>query len=142
MTALGSRFMKFLPSILVASLAMLVGCYIGAIWGNNHGRFQAALEENKLAVNALKSEDHDLPPAFREYLKGRIYYNIASKFPNDRGYLLRRDWDFGPVDLTVLKRRLYAKDLYDCDSYDRATAHLSDAEPDTRQDGTPAALID
>ncbi|MFM8359559.1 MAG: hypothetical protein ACKOET_13510 [Verrucomicrobiota bacterium] len=43
-----------------------------------------------------------LSPAFREYLKARIYCNVHNYYPSDRGYLLRQDWDFGPVDRQVL----------------------------------------
>ena len=62
----------------------------------------------QLAVNLLSNQELTLSPEFAEYLKGRIYYNIASKYPNDRGYLLRRDWDFGrprTIQLAVLVDR-------------------------------------
>jgi len=47
-----------------------------------------------------------------------------------RGLILRRDWDFGAVDLGLLKRRIYAKDpSFDSQSFEGATAHLSNMEP-------------
>ena len=108
----------------------LFGFAAGWLRGFASGRFEAGLEENKIAAACLRAEDLTLSPDFREYLKGRIYYNLASKFPNRRGYLLRRDWDFGAVNVPVLKRRIYAKDPnFECESFDTATAHLTRAEP-------------
>ena len=105
-------------------------------FGFKKGKFQAGLEENKIASTILRGRivgDHELAisPEFREYLKGRIYYNIATKFPNNRGYLLRRDWDFGPVDGTVFNgARVYAKDpAWACESFDDASSALTNAEP-------------
>src|SRR5262245_15982766 len=49
--------------------------------------------------------------------------NLASKYPNRRGYLLKRDWDFGTVNVALLKRRVYAKHLnYSFESFGAATA--------------------
>ena len=109
---------------------LLVGVAGGWLWGFSRGRFQAGLEENKVAAACLLANDLTISADLREYLKGRIYYNLASKYPDDRGYLLRRDWDFGTVDLTLLKRPIYAKDpTFPSDSFDAATGHLSNAEP-------------
>jgi hypothetical protein len=122
--------MKFWPRIIAAVLIAGIGFLAGAYRGVNKGVFNAGLQENKIAAACLRADDLSLSPEFREYLKGRIYYNLASKYPNDRGYLLRRDWDFGPVDLGVLKRRIYAKDPnFPSESFDSATSHLSRAEP-------------
>ena len=81
-----------------------------------------------MAVAMLKSEDSELNPLGREYLKGRIYYNLATKFPNDKGYLLRKDWDFGPINLDVAKSGVGAKEPGFTDSFDEATQDLSNAE--------------
>ena len=111
------------------TLAGMIGLAVGALWGLRHGQFQAALEENKVARVCLRDASLELCPDLREYLKGRIYYNIASKFPNQRGYLLRRDWDFGVVARQAGGRRLYVKDPnFSCDSFDAATADLSNVE--------------
>ncbi len=116
--------------ILTGLFLVLIGFAAGWLSGFTSGKFQAGLEENKIAVACLREKDLTVSPDFREYLKGRIYYNLASKYPNRSGYLLRRDWDFGPVNSALLKRRIYAKDPnYPCDSFDTATAHLSSAEP-------------
>lgn len=111
---------------LIAAFSFLAG----AEWGLRRGTFQAGLEENKVAASNLRSTAPSLSPEFTAYLKGRIYYNLASKFPNDEGYLLRRDWDFGPVDKGALIGRIYAKDpSYGAESFDSATRHLSAARP-------------
>jgi hypothetical protein len=110
---------------LIAALSFMAG----AVWGHGRGKFQAALEENKVAAVCLESSELSRSPEFTAYLKGRIYYNLASKFPNDEGYLLRRDWDFGPVDMGALKGGIYAKDpSYEAESFDSATRHLSAAQ--------------
>lgn len=122
--------MKRIIRILVGLLLLAITFAAGAAWGLGHGQFQAALEESKVAASCLRADDLSLSPDLREYLKGRIYYNIASKFPNDRGYLSRSSWDFGSVDLSVLKRRVYAKDpTFDSESFTGATIKLSNAEP-------------
>ena len=121
--------MKLILQILAVVLVAIVIFLAGAFWGYQKGEFQAALEENKVAAACLRAEDLIVSGEFREYLKGRIYYNLASTYPNDRGYLLRRDWDFGPVDVALLKRRIYAKDPgFPCESFDSATSSLSRAE--------------
>lgn len=124
--------MARIVQVTVPLLATAVGFCVGAYLGNGNavqqGRFQAALAENKVAADNLSNES--LGPELREYLKGRIYYNIATEYPNTRGYLLRKDWDFGPVDRRIMRGSIYAKDPnYDTDSFDAATAHLSNAQP-------------
>ena len=113
----------------IAAIIAFVSFVAGFAVGHKQGAFQAALQENKIAVGCLKwKPDLNLSPEFREYLKGRIYYNIATRYPNDRGYLFSSDWDFGPVDLDVLPSRIYAKDPYvDSESFTDATKHLSNA---------------
>lgn len=109
----------------------------GFFLGFRKGNFAAGLEGNKIAALRLRENASPpvegwtvpLSPEFREFLKGRIYYNIATKFPNEAGYLLRGDWDFGPVDETFLKRAIYAKDpTCPAHSFDAATEGLSAAE--------------
>jgi hypothetical protein len=125
------------------ALALAAAAFLGGYGlGHDHGGFRAALEENKVAAACLRSKDASLPAELREYLKGRIYYNIASKYPNEAGYLLRRDWDFGPVDTKVLPRRIYVKDPHcDAESFAGATRDLSNAEqvaePGTRSVSPP-----
>jgi hypothetical protein len=121
--------MKPTSLLLAGILSAIVVAFIAGLWiGLRKGSFSAALEENKIAALCLRADDMDLDPTFREYLKGRIYYNLATKFPNDRGYLLKEDWDFGPVDTGALRRRLYAKDpSIASESYAADTQHLSNA---------------
>ena len=69
-----------------------------------------ALTENKIAAANLKADRNfyggtNLAPEFREYLKARIYHNVYSYYPSTRGYLLQKDWDFGPVDRQLLNTR-------------------------------------
>jgi|688.fasta_scaffold113664_3 hypothetical protein len=121
--------MKLIKRVGFGSLIAALSFMAGAVWGHSQGKFQAALEENKVAAVCLESSELSRSPEFTAYLKGRIYYNLASKFPNDEGYLLRRDWDFGPVDTAALKGRIYAKDPnYEAESFDAATRHLSAAQ--------------
>ena len=126
---------------IAAGLLLLgIGFAAGVMWGWRRGQFQAGLEENKIAAVNLQDNHLNISPDLREYLKGRIYYNIATKFPNDRGYLLRGDWDFGPVDLSKWSRQIYVKDTWECSSFDSATGDLSEAEPDTLSARSPASL--
>jgi hypothetical protein len=121
--------MKLIKRVGFGSLIAALSFMAGAVWGHSQGKFQAALEENKVAAVCLESSELSRSPEFTAYLKGRIYYNLASKFPNDEGYLLRRDWDFGPVDTTALVGRVYKKDpSYEAESFDSATRHLSAAQ--------------
>lgn len=124
--------MKKLPVFLLVSIPSLgLGLMIGGFRGYEHGVFVTAMEENKMAAAILKSEDSEMNPWGREYLKGRIYSNLATKFPNDKGYLLRKDWDFGPIDANVSKGAIGSKDsTVENGSYDAATQHLSKAEQD------------
>lgn len=121
--------MKPAPAAILGVLILGIGLYVGSIWGIRKGAFNAGLEENKLASNLLSNRELNLGPEFSEYLKGRIYYNIASKYPNDRGYLLRKDWDFGEVEPTQLPSKSFAKDpTCECSSFDEATQKLTRAE--------------
>jgi hypothetical protein len=121
--------MKLIKLVGCGSLIAALSFMAGAGWGLRRGAFQAGLEENKIAASNLRSSDLSLSPEFTAYLKGRIYYNLASKFPNDEGYLLRRDWDFGPVDKGALNGRIYKKDPgYEAETFDSATRHLSAAQ--------------
>jgi len=126
--------MKKLSAILIIGIPSIVlGLIIGGYRGYQHGRFVTALEENKMAAGIVSSDDPNLDPLWKEYMKGRIYYNIATKFPNDRGYLLRKDWDFGPVNKDVTKgKQVGAKDPTVMNgSFYEATQHLSKAERDS-----------
>lgn len=122
--------MKPIKRVGFGSLIAALSFWTGAGWGYGRGKFQAGMEENKIAAANLRSSEPSLSPEFAAYLKGRIYYNLASKYPNDEGYLLRRDWDFGPVDTAALMGRVYKKDpTYEAESFDAATRHLSAAQP-------------
>lgn len=121
--------MRLLIQLASGCLLAGVSFVVGACWGHDRGEFRAGLEENKIAAACLKAQDLSLSPDLREFLKGRIYYNLASKYPNKRGYLLRRDWDFGAVDSAIMKRRIYVKDpAYAAESFEAATRHLSQAD--------------
>ncbi len=142
----GNATMKPTGRTIVVVCLIGIGFIAGWLRGFSSGKFQAGLEENKIAEVCLRFHAQEISSDFREYLKGRIYYNLASKFPNDPGYLLRRDWDFGSVDLTRLPGRIYAKDPdFPAESFDAATSHLSRAEPirapnrarDADSQGTP-----
>ena len=104
--------------ILLAGLA--VGFVAGGIWGWRHQEFSLALQENKLAVNNLTLNATNISPEFREYLKARIYCNIYNYYPGKAGYLIKKDWDFGPVDVHILGRIAVWKDpdgkVFDWDS--------------------------
>jgi hypothetical protein len=75
---------------------------LGYMLGLRNGRFQVALQENKIGVTNLKLQGTNLSPQLREYLKTRIYSNIEAFYPSRGGYLIRGDWDFGPVDRGAL----------------------------------------
>jgi hypothetical protein len=95
--------MKHSRVILLVSLAFVAGVIIGGVVGSRDARFGLALTENKIAAaNLMPGRDIPLSPEFREYLKARIYHNVFSYYPSTRGYLLQKDWDFGPVDHQLL----------------------------------------
>jgi hypothetical protein len=107
--------MKRSSVILLLIVVGIVSFATGYLCGfKNHG-FELALYENKVAVANLM-EDRDfhggtnLPPQFREYLKARIYCNVYNYYPSTRGYLLQKDWDFGPVDRDKLGSLVVWKD--------------------------------
>lgn len=93
-----------ITSVLVG---MAVGVVIGFAIGWRHRQFDLALWENKVAAANLRANRNlfgstNLPPVFQEYLKARIYCNVRNYYPSKQGYLLSRDWDFGPVDRKAL----------------------------------------
>lgn len=121
--------MKLASATILGILILGTGFYAGLICGMNKGAFNAGLEENRLAKRLLSNQALTVSPEFSEYLKGRIYYNIASKYPNNRDYLLREDWDFGEVKPSRLRPNSFAKDpTFDCSSFDEATKKLTRAE--------------
>ena len=86
---------------------MAIGVVIGYVAGWRRRQFDLALWENKVAASNLLANrafygGTNLPPVFQEYLKARIYCNVRNYYPSTRSYLLRKDWDFGPVDRKVL----------------------------------------
>lgn len=89
-------------TILVGIAGVVAGLFVGLVLGHRQGEFQAALRENKIAVANLKFHGTNVSPQLREYLKTRIYSNIEASYPSRPGYLIRTDWDFGPVDRGVL----------------------------------------
>ncbi|MEO7325658.1 MAG: hypothetical protein ABIW82_12585 [Dokdonella sp.] len=96
----------YLFSVLLFVVATSIGAFVlGVVWG----RFQGALEENKIAIVNL---DHapNLDPQFREYLKARVYWNVRMFYPANPGYLIQKDWDRGAVDEDVLGEVAAAKD--------------------------------
>ncbi len=86
---------------------MVLGFLVGFIAGRRYGQLDLALRENKVAAANLKMNRDffggtNLPPLFQEYLKARIYCNVRNYYPSKQGYLLGKDWDFGPVNRSVL----------------------------------------
>jgi hypothetical protein len=92
---------KFLVLSFVL-LAFIIGMGSGFVMGWRYRQFDLALQENKIAAANLKFRAANLSPEFREYLKARIYCNVYNYYPGDQGYLVQKDWDFGPVDKGVL----------------------------------------
>jgi hypothetical protein len=92
------------------AFGLSMGLLIGFILGFRQGTFQIALQENKVAAANLKFYSTNSTPQLREYLKARIYCNVNTFYPNTSGYLLQKDWDFGPVDKDVLGKISVFKD--------------------------------
>lgn len=95
---------------IIFAIGLVIGLLVGSIVGSKGASFGAALQENKVAAVNLKFHNDDLSPQLREYLKARIYCNVNAFYPNTAGYLLQKDWDFGPVDKSVLGKMLVFKD--------------------------------
>lgn len=105
---------KSLAMVLITT-GFLAGIGAGFVGGCRYRQFKLALHENKLAaanlhMNTYLHSGTNLSPQLREFLKARIYCNVRNLYPNDSGYLLRKDWDFGPVDRPVLGKVLVWKD--------------------------------
>jgi hypothetical protein len=95
--------------VIILSFVLCALCsLLGFRHGYKKGYFQAALEESKMAISVIQTDHTN--PQLKEYLKGRIYYNIHTKFPNDKGYKLKEDWDFGMIDTVQLRGIEYHKD--------------------------------
>jgi hypothetical protein len=93
--------------IFLSIVTFVVGVGAGFIGGCRYRQFDLALQENKVAagnlmINRAFYGGTNLSPQLREFLKARIYCNVYNYYPSDRGYLLQKDWDFGPVDRKVL----------------------------------------
>jgi hypothetical protein len=102
--------MKRLQIILLIVVAFIAGIFLGGLCGSRSNSFGLALAENKIAAANLAADRNfyggtNLSPEFREYLKARIYHNVSSYYPSSKGYLLQKDWDFGPVDYQLLISR-------------------------------------
>lgn len=69
-----------------------------------------ALQENKIATVNLRFNSTNVGPQLKEYLKARIYCNVFTYYPSTEGYLLQKDWDFGPVDRETLGKIAVFKD--------------------------------
>jgi hypothetical protein len=95
-------------SVFTAVGGALLGVILGFKLGWRQSSFQVALQENKVARANLTSTN--TAPQLREYLKARVYYNVHRYFPSKSGYLLKSDWDFGPVDRNALGRLVVFKD--------------------------------
>jgi hypothetical protein len=94
--------MKKSMVLLLLIVGFIIGMGAGFVMGWRHRQFDLALQENKIAVMNLKLNGTNLCPEFREFLKARIYCNVYNYYPSERGYLLQKDWDFGPVDRRTL----------------------------------------
>lgn len=85
------------------------------IAGSRHGRQQHALEETKLLSDALiQSGGRDLGNQFREYAKGRVYWNTYLYLHPDQAESLLKD--FGAVNLIRLGKAEYRKEPIDHES--------------------------
>ena len=99
------RIRSIISHLLLAALFLAIG-YVS---GLRRGQYQAALEEAKVARASLNRDDITLDPQLREYMKGRIYYLIGTKFYHARSEF-GREWDEGTVDTNILRTPIYAKD--------------------------------
>jgi hypothetical protein len=108
--------------LILFSTGALTFLAVGYVLGLRHGQFQAALQKAKVAKATLRRDDVTIEPQLREFLKGRIYYLIGTKF-YDSAYLSRESWDVGTVDTNILQKPVYAKDsTFAPRTYDEATA--------------------
>jgi hypothetical protein len=96
--------------VIIFVVGLAIGLLIGSVCGSKSASFGAALQENKVAAANLKFYGMNLTPQLREYLKARIYCNVNTFYPDTPGYLLQKDWDFGPVDKKILGKILVFKD--------------------------------
>jgi hypothetical protein len=113
-----------MKTFILILISITLSGVVGYLIGMKAGCFQAALEENKIAAVILKQNQPNLSSELREYLKGRIYYNLSTKFPNKEGYLKREDWDFGEVDPTKLKGIEFRKDpTVTCNTFEQSMTH-------------------
>ena len=88
----------------------IVGLAVGFACGRCQGQFQVAFQENRVACSNLRFRPTALGPQLREYLKARVYSNVAAFYPSKSGYLLSTDWDHGSVDRGVLGSVMVCKD--------------------------------
>jgi len=95
-------------TVSAAAAGLLLGVSIGFTLGWRKASFQVALQENKVARANLTSTN--TTSQLREYLKARVYYNVHRYYPSKPGYLLKYDWDFGPVDRDALGQLVVFKD--------------------------------
>jgi hypothetical protein len=107
--------MKRSTVIIPLAIGLALGATAGSVGGCRYQQFNLALQENKVAAANLKMNTDfyggtNLSPQLREFLKARIYCNVYNYYPSSSGYLLRKDWDFGPVDRTFLSNVVFWKD--------------------------------
>jgi hypothetical protein len=106
--------MKRVHALVLLTVGLGIGLGFGFVLGLKHASFQLALQENRVAAANLKfagqNGDSELAPQLREYLKARIYSNVHTYYPSTTGYLLERDWNFGPVNRTNLGNIAVFKD--------------------------------
>ena len=102
--------MKKLTIIFLVFGCVLAGVALGYWLGWRQACFEIALRENKVATVNLKFCGTNLTPQLREYLKARVYCNVYTHYPSQQGYLLQKDWDYGPVDRDTLGHVLVFKD--------------------------------
>jgi hypothetical protein len=107
--------MKRSTVIISLTIGLALGGTAGFVGGCRYQQFNLALQENKVAAANLKMNTDlhggtNLSPQLREFLKARIYCNVYNYYPGYSGCLLRKDWDFGPVDRTFLSNVAFWKD--------------------------------